>query len=1143
MTHGHPISDRVARERIRTGLDESLIVEAAAGTGKTSELVRRIVSVLRTGRASVDRIVAVTFTRKAAGELKLRLRQELDRNRGIAPQPEEKHRLEAAMVRLEEAHIGTIHSFCADILREHPVEAAIQPGFEELDEAGSRQLFDRVFNRWAQQAMDDPSPGLTRALERASDWDNSRTPLQRIQREAWTLVEWRDFPTPWRRGTFDRGPQIDGLIDAVHDLAHMALDCSKRGDVLQRALEPAVLFSARLRRQEGVRRRDYDDLEAGLVRLLRDLLRDRRKGRGTFSAARSREQVLGARQTMIQRLESFKRAADADLAASLRHELMDLVVLYNDSKRHAGKVDFADLLISTRNLLRFQTSTRLELQHRFTHIFVDEFQDTDPLQAEILLLLSADDPQVTDAWHVRPVPGKLFLVGDPKQSIYRFRRADFNIYRALRESLLSKGVGLVRLTSSFRSVPDIQRVVNAAFQSEMAENVFAAQPGYIPLGEQSPRIEGQPAVIALPLARPYGWRTITKGAIKSCLPDTTAAWIEWLLAESRWRVRNPSRPADLIPVAPRHIAILFRRFLSWGEDVTRDYVHALESRNIPHLLQGARSFHQREEVETLRAALAAIEWPDDELAVFATLKGSLFAIPDEQLFTYHETFGSLHPFRPAPAGLAPGLSEVQSALEALACLHRKRNARPFVETINDLLTTCRAHAGFALRPAGNQVLANVYRVGDLARRFDSMPGMSFRGFVEQLIREASGEDPGESPVLEEGADGVRVMTVHAAKGLEFPVVLLADITANMASTRPDKHVDPDRGLAALRLLGCAPWELNDNEQQEHVRDRSEGVRIAYVAATRARDILVVPTVGDGPVSGWTETLNPALYPPASSTWMPDAPGCPRFGNRSVLERPVGVTAKPNTSVRPGLYHSDTGDYDVVWWDPSLLNLNQNASFGILQEHILTAEQSAGTADRSVSDYTEWRSRRNGQLRDGCVRSVDVFSPSQTDVPPPDAGLTVDVEILYRPADRPSGPRFGSLVHLLLHDGWDRRDDEAGLMHLSVFHGRILDATIPEREASVAIVRAAFRHPLLERAAMSFRCYREYPVTCRTSDGRILDGVIDLLFEENSAWHVVDFKTDHDPGPLLERYKAQVGWYVHAVSQITGQPVSGHILGV
>src|SRR5262249_51362309 len=209
---------------------------------------------------------------------------------------------------------------------------------------------------------------------------------------------------------------------------------------------------------------------------------------------------------------------------------------------------------------------------------------------------------------------------------------------------------------------------------------------------------------------------------------------------------------------------------------------------------------------------------------------------------------------------------------------RRRNWRSSVETVNELLEKTRAHAGFALRPSGNQVLANVYRVCDLARTYEMSGGPSFRGFVEHLNAQAESEDNVEAPVLEEGAEGVRVMTVHAAKGLEFPVVILADMTANIAQRAPDKHVDGNRRLCATRILNCSPWDLIDHESEEHARDEAEGGRVAYVAATRARDLLVVATVGDEQREGWLKPLNKALYP-SRSNWRSAriAPLCPAFG--------------------------------------------------------------------------------------------------------------------------------------------------------------------------------------------------------------------------------------------------------------------------
>src|SRR5262249_19057983 len=177
--------------------------------------------------------------------------------------------------------------------------------------------------------------------------------------------------------------------------------------------------------------------------------------------------------------------------------------------------------------------------------------------------------------------------------------------------------------------------------------------------------------------------------------------------------------------------------------------------------------------------------------------------------------------------------------------------------------------------------------------YETAGSISFRGFVERLREEAEGEAP-EAPIIEESSEGVRIMTVHKAKGLEFPVVILADITAGIAAWNPGRYVDPARGLCALRLGGWQPWDLIEHEDEEVARDRAEGVRVAYVAATRARDLLVVPAIGDDPfqagwegaIEGWVVPIHGAVYPPAERRrTSQDAPGCPAFGEDSVLERP------------------------------------------------------------------------------------------------------------------------------------------------------------------------------------------------------------------------------------------------------------------
>src|SRR5262249_32149489 len=180
-----------------------------------------------------------------------------------------------------------------------------------------------------------------------------------------------------------------------------------------------------------------------------------------------------------------------------------------------------------------------------THIFIDEFQDTDPLQAEILLLLSAGDPGESDWLQATPKPGKLFVVGDPKQSVYKFRRADVVLYRAIRDTLEARGVGVVQFPTSFRALRPIQECVNAAFEPDMVGDAHAGQADYSPLHGNTPAIGGQPSVVALPVPRPYGSARISKAAINDCLPGAIVAFVEWLVRESGWRVRDPEDPARL----------------------------------------------------------------------------------------------------------------------------------------------------------------------------------------------------------------------------------------------------------------------------------------------------------------------------------------------------------------------------------------------------------------------------------------------------------------------------------------------------------------------------------------------------------------------------------------------------------------------
>ncbi len=706
---------------------------------------------------------------------------------------------------------------------------------------------------------------------------------------------------------------------------------------------------------------------------------------------------------------------------------------------------------------------------------------------------------------------------------------------------------MLQLTTSYRSVPEIQRFVNAAFAPAMTGDEETRQAEYVELAPSRPTHDAQPAIVALPVPKPYGRGGFgalkaSGKAIDASLPDAIGAYIAWLTEKSGWTVAEKQADgAEIrVPLQPRHVAVLFRRFVSYGEDVTRAYVDAIEARGIPHLLVGGKAFHGREEVETIRAALAAIEWPDDELSVFATLKGSLFAIDDEPLLEFRHRFGTFHPFRiPKELGGNSGqelaltaeptaqLTAIAEALRLLQQLHRARNYRPVADTIGRLLAATRAHVGFILRPAGEQALANVLHVAELARQYEAGGGISFRGFIDEL-RTAAASEAAEAPILEEGSDGVRLMTVHKAKGLEFPVVILADLTCNMSRKEASRYLDASRGLCAMKIGGWAPHELHQHEATEVARDQAEGVRLAYVAATRARDLLVVPALGDDPwEGGWFGPLNGALYPPVASRRNAGrGANCPAFKSKdSVLQRPNDEPAG-NGTVCPGLHTFDggpgtpkpgEGGYSVVWWDPGALKLDEKPTFGVRREDLIVKDVPRNVIADGRSRYDRWHLARDDARAAGAVPSLTVEpardwvrSNSEFRIQNSEF-VTVVGEGRSGEEARSGGIGFGLLVHGLLAKA-PFGAARAALDDLAAIEARVLGLTVEDAAAAAAVVERLLTHDVLARArAADLRgaCRRETPVTCTLPNGTLIEGVVDLAFEEAGEWTVVDYKTDRE----------------------------------
>jgi ATP-dependent exoDNAse (exonuclease V) beta subunit len=1185
-----PLVDQEGRDRIANDLDTTLVVEAAAGTGKTTALVERILSLLRTGKATLRTLVAVTFTEKAAGEMKLRLRTEIEKARTKAEDATEQARLNEALRQLEAAHIGTIHAFCADMLRERPVEAKIDPLFEVASEDESERLYDEAFTRWFQDTLQSPGEGVSRVLRRATRERDQDGPRQALRKAGRNVIEQRDFPTPYAQPDFDRKAALDDVIDKLRALIPYGAK-GYQDNWLTKSIQEIerAVFEIDRREEMAAGVRDHDGVEAQLRQLARYKGWGYTGGRGQwFNRAEgiAMQTVRDERTAAKEGLDRALDAADADLAALLFRELWGLdasgkpdpkrkgvVAYYDDLKARAGKLDFLDLLVLTRDLLRSDEDVRTGLQRRFTHLLVDEFQDTDPLQADMLLLLAASDPKESDPDRVTVVPGKLFLVGDPKQSIYRFRRAEVSLYENIKERLLRDGgatATLILLRTSFRSAPSIQAFVNSAFEPRMQTNARKSQAAYVPLAPSRPDPVGRPTVVALPVPRPYSdYGRVTSWKIEESLPDAVGAFVDWLVNESGWTIteRGSSEP---VKVGTRHVCLLFKRLQSFGNDVTRPYVRALEVRRLPHVLVGGKSFHEREEVIALRSALGAVEWPDDAMSVYAALHGPFFALSDDALLAFRHTQRHLHPLRKRDETKLTDLTRpVSDALDVLARLHVGRNRRSIADTIAQFLEATRAHAGVAIWPAGEQALGNILRVLDMARRFEQGSVTSFRAFVGRLEDDAERGGVNEAPVVEEGTDGVRIMTVHKAKGLEFPVVILVDPTANATFREPSRYVDPQKKLWAVPLCGASPIELLQRREEILEQDREEALRLLYVATTRARELLVVPVVGDerddkpaAPPSGngssgsstraasegWLDALDPVLYP-ADRRGSKAAPGCPMFGEDTVLERTEQASRSTGSAVRPGLHRPAVGTHSVVFWDPSALGLDREDDAGQRQQKILAVDDKGVVAKEGIEQHAAWRRDHDAAIASGSIPTVVVRTVTETKSGPASSDASSDASgVVFESTGavrhaRPHGKRFGILVHAMLAsvplDG-----DAATIADASRIQARILGAPDDEAAAARDVVAAALAHPLLVRARAAERVERETALMTRSEDGSILEGVVDLAFlEKGAGWTVVDFKTDVEIAARKDDYVRQIDAYARAIAAATGQPAKGALLAV
>lgn len=815
--------DAAVREKIATSLDRNILVEAAAGTGKTTLMVTRILNLVRERKQRLSRLAAITFTEKAAGELKMKLREQLEQ---AAFPPE-------VLAELELAQCGTIHSFCASILHERPVEAGVDPAFQVADALQTELLQEEVWRDWIenQMAAESGADVLTRALYLDIELPTLRSLAQDLVRQRARLV-WENLP-PCR--------EIGGILSevgpAIAALVKLAPSCTDpENDKMMRRIAPLISAAPvwdvlTPHEQEHV--------------LLRVVVAAPKSGNfdriGTKKNWSGERFLLDARELMT-RLCGLCDEAGNTFVRELLLWLRGFGDDYAKEKQQRGLLDFDDLLLKTRDLLRGNRDVRHDFQQRYDRLLVDEFQDTDPVQTEIVFFLAEDGAKAKQWDEVKLAQGKLFVVGDPKQSVYRFRGADIEIYHAAKEALAGQGT-VANITTSFRTASPLIGWVNDVFERLIQPPTAGAvyQPGYVKL-DVHPQLQSDGPRVLLLGPTPAETAELGERPSVEQLRRVEAKAVAQLLhhlhgnADREVTFRDEARNLQRRAPVWSDFAVLLRSYTALDL-----YERVFEAHDIPFLVEGGKDYFQRPEVRAVCALLLALDNPANKVELVSVLRSPLFGVSDDDLVLWRRVQD-----RPLDY-LADGWCEdgtVATAFRLLRELHTERNRYSYAAFLERCYERLKIPERFLLRPQGEQRVANLYKLVDTARAVQSVEGMSLRGLARHL-RDIAIEraEEGQSPTTEQEKDkddAVRILTIHKAKGLEWGIVMLGDMVREGRGGQDIVLPEPNTRRPEARLSGLESAGFEAAREEERKRQDAEERRLLYVACTRARDWFVLP---------------------------------------------------------------------------------------------------------------------------------------------------------------------------------------------------------------------------------------------------------------------------------------------------------------
>jgi len=1116
--------DHAARARIATDLDTTLFVDAGAGSGKTTALVGRVVALVASGAVELRILAAITSTEKAGAELRDRVRRDLqDRADAIG---DEGDRCRTALEQLDGAAIGTLHSFAQRILSEHPVEAGLPPRVEVLDEVSSAVAFDRRWARTLDELLEEPSLERTLVLLNAAGVDPRKLrSLALTFDESWDLVEDlipERVPEP---------PLVRRLLGGIQAelvrLEDVAAPCVDPDDLL--ALSVAGFLDLGRRLDEA----GDDDLD--LLAILREKLKYRRgSGRAEAWPNGCKADVHVQIERVQDAIGTVQTAVTQACAHHLGSALRAHTLAAAEARRSAGRLEFHDLLVLARKVLRDPEQgpiVRAALHRRYQRLLLDEFQDTDPIQIELAVRIAGEDPLTADAdpWSAVPVaPGRLFVVGDPKQSIYRFRRADIQVFMAARERFGPEAGGAVELTTNFRTVVPVIDWVNHTFAALMSEpadtDVAWSQPGYLALQPLRAAAEVGPpvAVVGVEEHAPSsggGADVVREAEARDVANVIRTAYVEgWQVraGEDGWRSCTLGDITVLVPA---------RTTLPFLED-------ALTRAGIPYRAESSSLVYATRAVRDLMMVLRAADDPTDHLRIVAALRTPLLGCGDDDLFRHkvlgHGTWSYNTPTPPDPAA---GI--VAAGLAYLLELHRSRHWQGPAELLDRIARDRRAlELGFADgRP--RDVWRRVRFVIDQARAWSDATGGSLRSYIHWVDQQTvEGSRVAESVLPETDDDAVRIMTIHAAKGLEFPITIVSGLSARPQGQPNvvDVHFPKDGGPVGYRLgKDVVTQEYEAQKPLDEQMGYDERVRLLYVACTRACDHLVLSlhrVQRKGPPEKRSNRTNAEVLVAGMGedlvARLPDLSGEP-------APLPAGAVEVPAPPP------------DFARWEAEQAEALARASRpGAVAATALTDE---GTPDAG-QEPERTPLAEQGRLFGDPTEPTEPADPAE-----PAPGVTDDGEVdpglQKRPRDLDLPPwlkgRYGTAVGRAVHGVLQTVDLATGAGLDAVVAAQCQAEAVPERADDVRRLAAdALASPIVRQAAAAAHWREVY--ACTPLGDRLLEGYVDLLYRAADGLVVVDHKTaaTADPRVLderLEGYRLQGAAYAVAVGRATGEPVT------